>query len=113
MKIKAIIADDEKWSRVNLSTLIKNNCPEISIIAEVSSAAEVIKLVHTQPFDLLFLDIEMPFKTGFDLLNELKPFDFEVVFCTAHNQYAIKAFKFNAVDYLLKPVDETELIMAV
>ncbi len=113
MKIKAIIVDDEKWGRVNLAALLRECCPEVNVIAEASSADEAIKLIHKSELDLLFLDIEIPKKTGFDILNEIKPINFEVIFCTAHNHYAIKAFKFNAVDYLLKPIDETELVKAV
>ena len=105
--------DDEKWSRVNLSAQLKECCQQVSVIGEASSAVEAIKLIRNNQFDLLFMDIEIPAKTGFDILNEMRPFDFEVIFCTAYNQYAIKAFKFNAVDYLLKPIDANDLVQAV
>jgi two-component system LytT family response regulator len=109
----ALIVDDKKLGRAHLAKLLKENCPGVSFFAEAGSVDEALKLINEHKIDLLFLDIEMPVKSGFDLLNELKQIDFEIIFCTAHNQYAIKAFKFNALDYLLKPINETELISAV
>lgn len=109
----ALIVDDKKLARVHLTKLLKEHCPSVSFISEAASADEALQLIKSQKIDLLFLDIEMPLKSGFDLLNELKQIDFEIIFCTAHNEYAIKAFKFNALDYLLKPVNEVELIKAV
>ena len=111
--MKALIVDDELLSRKNISALLRANCPEISEIFESDSADSAIKLVHKETFDLVFLDIEMPIKSGFDFLAMVANFHLEVIFCTAHDQYAIRAFKFNAIDYLLKPIDEVELIMAV
>lgn len=113
MELKAIIVDDEKWNRANLQALLKDNCPNVKVLAEAVSADEAIELLTVNKIDLLFLDIEMPNKSGLELLKEMGEVDFEVIFCTAHSQYALKAFKFNAVDYLLKPIDENELITAV
>lgn len=113
MSLKIVIVDDEKWNRANLKALIEANCPEITIAGEAGSVDEAIKLLSKIRCDLLFLDIEMPQKNGFDLLKELWPVKFEVIFCTAYDKYAIKAFKFNAVDYLLKPIEIEDLVSAI
>jgi two-component system LytT family response regulator len=92
---------------------VELNCPELQIIGECQdarNAAEAILMLKPQ---LVFLDISMPGKNGFDLLNELKDIHFEIIFVTAHNQYSLQAFRYSAVDYLLKPVDEILLTYAV
>ena len=109
MKIKTILIDDEPNARLVLRTLLTNYIEDIEIVAEASSAAEGLVLLETLSIDLVFLDIEMPKMDGLTLLRQLKQINFEIVFVTAYNQYAIDAIKFAALDYLLKPVDIGEL----
>ncbi len=108
-KIRAIIIDDEKHSRENLNALIKNYCSQIEIVGETGSAKTAKEMIKTLDPDALFLDINMPKVSGFDLLNSLEEKDFCVVLVTAHNQYGIQAVKSDVVDYLLKPIDIQEL----
>ena len=111
--LRTIIIDDEAPMRQSLKTLLKTSCPHVKLVANadgVKTGVEAIKKYHP---DLIFLDIKMGDGTGFDLLKQLEPVDFKVIFITAYNQYAIKAFKFSALDYLLKPVDPDELAVAV
>ena len=112
-KINAIIIDDERKNRELLQLLLIEHCPHITILGMANSAANGYDLIHQFKPDLVFLDIEMPGENGFDLLKKFNHVDFSVVFVTAYDKYAIKAFKFSAADYLLKPVDEEELIQAV
>ncbi|MDG1477792.1 MAG: LytTR family DNA-binding domain-containing protein [Vicingaceae bacterium] len=112
-KISAIVADDEESARNVLSNLINRFCPEINIIstcANVEEAAEVIK--KHQP-DVVFLDIEMPNYAGYELVAFFEEVNFDIIFVTAYDQYAIKAFELSAVDYLLKPVEIDRLKEAV
>ena len=112
--IKAIIVDDEKNNRITLLKLIEKFCPQVSVIAECDSVDSAIAAIDSTPTDAVFLDVEMPARNGFDLLAHYDykcPFD--VIFTTAYSQYAVKAFRFSALDYLLKPVDPEELIRAV
>ena len=112
--IKAILIDDEKNNRIALHKLIEKFCPQVSVIAECDSVDSAIAAVESQQTDVVFLDVEMPGKNGFDLLAHYDyqcPFD--IIFTTAYSQYAVKAFRFSALDYLLKPVDPEELIRAV
>lgn len=111
--IRVAVIDDEVKSRTNLIQLLQRFCPDVTIVLEAGSISEGLPaLVAARP-DLLILDIEMPDGTGFDLLDMLPGIDFELVFVTAYNEYAIKAIKANAVDYLLKPLDIKELQKAV
>jgi two-component system, LytTR family, response regulator len=89
------------------------NCPELKIVAECQNAKQALESIKMEDPQLIFLDIAMPGKSGLDMLNELKEIWFEIIFVSAHSRYSIKAFHFSAVDYLLKPVDETLLIHAV
>ena len=111
--MRAVIIDDEKQARNALASDIRVFCPEIVIVAEADSVKSGIKTITEQKPDLVFLDVEMTDGTGFDILEMLKPIDFHVVFTTAYDTHAVKAFKFSAVDYLLKPIDLEELIAAV
>ncbi len=111
--ITAIIVDDEKKSRELLEILLRNNCPNVTVIGQANSVEQALTLINKTPPDVIFLDIEMPGGSGFDLLEKIKHQKFSVIFTTAYHQYAIKAFKFSAIDYLLKPFDEDELIQAV
>lgn len=111
--IRAIIVDDEKHCTESLGLLIKKYVPGIEVLEEFNdpiTAAEKIK--ELKP-DLVFLDIEMPRMNGFDLLKSLPEINFEIIFTTAYDDFAIQAFKVSAIDYLLKPIERDELIKAV
>ena len=107
--IKAIIVDDEPGSVFTLKALVEEYCPEVQVISTSENPLEAIEQIKILRPDLVFLDIEMPYANAFDLLDSLKPVTFEVIFTTAFNEYALKAFKYAAVDYLLKPVSISEL----
>lgn len=111
--LKAIIIDDEVAAQRSLEILLQLNCPNISIVGKGSSVNDGIKLIEGTNPDIVFLDIEMPQANGFELLEQLPEHRFEVIFITAYNQYAIKAFKYSAIDYILKPIDINELTLAV
>ncbi len=111
--IKILIVDDVKKSREALQLILQNYCPQTKVIGQASSAEEAFPLIQTEKPDLVLLDIEMPNGSGFSLLNRFESIDFEVIFTTAFDQYAIKAIKFCALDYLLKPIDIKELIKAI
>jgi two-component system LytT family response regulator len=109
--IKAIIIDDERLARNELKKLLLD-FPEIEVIAEAANAAEGIEKIDSLNPDLIFLDIQMPGKTGFDMLSELERAP-NVIFTTAYDEYALKAFEVNALDYLLKPVEPKRLADAL
>lgn len=111
--IKAIIVDDEVKSRNTLKTLIEKYCPSVEICDLAESVDDALGLIKKHQPKLIFLDIEMPHGSGFTLLEKIKHPDFEVIFTTAYDDYAIKAIKFSALDYLLKPVDVDDLVKAV
>ncbi len=110
-KIKAVIIDDEQLARELINNYLKD-IPEVEIIGECSNGFEGIKTIQELKPDLIFLDIQMPKLNGFEMLEILDEIP-EVIFITAHNQFAIKAFEMNAVDYLLKPYSADRLIFAV
>lgn len=112
-KITAIIVDDEWNNCENLKELLHKYCPAVEIVDMAHSAAEGIESISRLKPSLVFLDIQMQGGSGFDLLEQLKPVSFEVIFVTAFDQYAIRAIRFCAIDYLLKPVDILELQSAV
>src|SRR6476469_117775 len=109
--MRAILIDDERLARAELRKLLQE-FPEIEIIDEASNAEEGLHKIEMQNPDLIFLDIQMPGKTGFDLLSELDHAP-HVIFTTAYDEYALKAFEVNALDYLLKPVEPRRLADAV
>lgn len=111
--IRAIIVDDEPKNRKVLRSLLTDFCPDIIIAGEAGSAEDAAKVIAAEKPDLLFLDIEMPYGNAFDLLDKLMPVNFEIVFITAFDEYTLKAFRYSALDYLLKPVDIEELKAAV
>lgn len=111
--IKAMIVDDEQSSIDLLQWLAEQYCPDISSILTARSVQEAIPLIRAFKPDILFLDIQMPHQSGFDLLTTIDQWDFEVIFTTAYNEFAIQAIRFSALDYLLKPVDEAELRKAI
>jgi len=111
--IRAVLIDDEKAILESLSTLLIEHCPSVAVVGTARSLKEGVRLLQETRADLVFLDIEMPRGSGFDLLDRFPDRTFDVIFVTAHSHYAIKAFKFSAVDYILKPVDIQDLIHAV
>jgi len=111
--IKAMIVDDKQASIELLKWLIAENCPDINTIESANSVKEALPLIKFFEPDILFLDIQMPQQSGFDLLTAIDNWKFEVIFTTAYNEFAIQAIRFSALDYLLKPVDAGELIKAV
>src|SRR5688572_17762384 len=111
--MKAILVDDEPDGIRALQKLLQLHCPEVEVIASCSNATTAKQqILQTDP-DVVFLDIQMPGKSGIDLLTDLSAKEFEVIFVTAHNEYMLQALQYSAADYLLKPVDEDRLIEAV
>ncbi|WP_159802456.1 LytTR family DNA-binding domain-containing protein [Flavobacterium sp. MK4S-17] len=111
--LRAVVIDDIDPIRKEYIALIKATCPTVSVIGQADSVAAAVKLINREKPDLVFLDVEMPDGTGFDLLQKLKPFNFKVIFITGHEDFAIRAFRFSAIDYLLKPLNPEELADAV
>lgn len=111
--LTAIIIDDETNSRNALRQKITKHCNNVMIIADCENGEEGIEKIETQKPDIIFLDIEMPRMNGFTMLQQIKNKNFEVIFITAYDHYAIKAIKFSALDYLLKPVEVEDLKAAV
>lgn len=103
--VTAIIVDDEKHNVVMLHALLKENCPEVDLLDFANSVDEAYEKIISLKPDLVFLDIKMPGKSGFDLLKLFTEITFEVIFVSAYNEYAITAFEFNALGYILKPID--------
>lgn len=112
-KFKTIIVDDELASQKVLSSLIVKHCPILEIIGVANSVEEGLNFIESMKPDIVFLDVELTPGTGFDILRKISKRDFEVIFVSAHGHYAIKAFKFSAIDFLLKPIDAEELVQAV
>ncbi len=111
--IKAIIVDDEHYGRKALQSALAQYCPQVDLLQVCEGPEEALQAIRSQRPHLVFLDIQMPKMSGFDVLQELTPIEFEVIFVTSYDQYAIKAIKFSALDYLLKPLDVDDLIQAV
>lgn len=113
MPMKALIVDDEKDVSQALKLLLNKTCPDIEVIGVVHSAMDAVKALKKEMADVLFLDIEMPGGNGFDLLEIVDNKELYVIFTTAHSEYAIKAIKNGAKDYILKPIDPDELMASV
>jgi len=111
--LRAVIIDDIETIRKKNIAIIKAKCPNISVIGQADSVASGINLIRQLSPDIVFLDVEMPDGTGFDLLQKLSPINFKVIFITGYEDFAIKAFRFSAIDYLLKPLDPDDLADAV
>ena len=112
--MRAVIIDDEIRARETVRTLLKMYCEEdVEVVGQAKNVKTGIELITEQKPDLVFLDIKMPDGSGFDLLSRYGKIDFKVVFITAFEEYAIRAFKFSAIDYVLKPIDPPDLIKAV
>lgn len=111
--MRTIIVDDEMQGRKTLEILLKKNFPEIEIIGEADSVESAVKIINANPPDLVFLDIEMPGGSGFRLLEMVSNTNFNIIFVTAFDSYAIRAIRVSALDYLLKPVNVDDLRHAV
>lgn len=111
--LKTIIIDDEVSIRETLRTYLSIYCPQVKVIGEAGSVEEAEALIRRNPPDLLLLDIHLDGGTGFDLLNRFDAPDFRVIFITAHDEYALKAFRVSAVDFILKPINPLEIADAV
>jgi two-component system LytT family response regulator len=112
-KIRSIIVDDEPGNIVTLRELLKGYCPRVDVVATAQNPVEAQELIEKLKPELVFLDIEMPFGNAFTMLDKMAPVSFEIIFVTAFNDHAITAFRYSALDYLLKPVSITEHIKAV
>ena len=111
--IRAIIVEDEKHSRETLVGLLDRYCKNVKIVAEADSYRGGLEMILKHEPDVIFLDIQMPDGSGFRLLEELDEINFEIIFTTAFDQFAIKAIKYSALDYLLKPIDPEELVSSL
>lgn len=109
MTYTAVLIDDEIHCTESLALIMEVSVPEIKVLGKFNDASKALKFLQNNPVDLLFLDIEMPEMNGFELLSKLNRLPFDVVFVTAYDQYAIKAFTYSAISYLLKPVDGDDL----
>lgn len=111
--IRTVLVDDETDSIRVLQKLLDNFCPEVKIVGQADGVPTALEVIRSTQPDLVLLDIEMAQGNAFDLLNQLQPLDFQVIFVTAFDNYAIRAFKYSAVDYLLKPVEIDDLRNAI
>src|SRR5690348_10997638 len=111
--INAIIVDDEPHCCKTLAALLERYCPEVNIIATSANGADALKAIQQLNPNLVFLDVEMPKMNGFEMLEQLTSVNFHLIFVTSYDAYALKAIRFSAIDYLLKPVDREELQQAV
>jgi two-component system LytT family response regulator len=111
--MRVVIIDDEAKARRVLEILLEENCPDIQVVGSAANVPEGVEVIKSTKPDLVFLDIEMPIYSGLQLLDFFDKVDFQIIFITAHNEYAINAFRVNATDYLLKPLDIDQLIKAV
>jgi two-component system LytT family response regulator len=113
MLLSAVIIDDEQNAREAIRSTLDLYCKNVNVTGEAGDVESAIKLIREKKPDVVLLDIEIKDKTGFDLLEQFPAPDFKVVFITAHNEFAVKAFKFSALDYVLKPLDPDELSQAI
>jgi two-component system, LytTR family, response regulator len=111
--MKALIIDDETHCIKTLRWALKEYCPDVEIIGMATDGDEGIEAIKMHKPDLVFLDVEMPLMNGIEMLSHFDSYDFDVIFTTAYDQYAVKAIKLNALDYLLKPIDKDELVRAI
>jgi two-component system LytT family response regulator len=111
--IKTIIIDDEPYCCESLEAQLQRYCPEINVAGIFNNGADALKFIRQQQPDLVFLDVEMPKMNGFEMLEQLSEIEFNLIFTTSYDKYALKAIRFSALDYLLKPIDREELQKAV
>lgn len=112
-KLRSVILEDELPSREALQRMLSEFCPQIEVVGHAGTISEAIDVIQTAKPELILSDIRLGEGDAFQVLHRLEADDFGIIFITAHNEYAIKAFKFNALDYLLKPVDPADLVQAV
>ena len=111
--ITALIIDDEENNRIVIRTVLQKYCPEIRVLGEAEGVEQAFILINQFKPKLVLLDINMKPKDGFDLLKMFSKISFEVIFITAHDNFAMKAFEFNAVDYVMKPIESSKLKLAI
>jgi two-component system LytT family response regulator len=111
--IRCVIVDDESKAREILAEMLKLYCNSVEVVGQAYNVSSAYEVINKEKPDLVLLDIKMPDGSGFDLLNKFGNIDFKVIFITAHEEYAIKAFRFSALDYLLKPIDPSDLMSAI
>lgn len=111
--LKAIIIDDEPLIRELITETVKSYCPKVSIVAEAGTVQSGVAAINEHEPDLILLDIKMPDGSGFDLIKHFDKPDFKIIFISGYMEYAIKGYKFNAIDYILKPIDGEELALAI
>lgn len=111
--LRSVLIDDEVKARENLTGILNEYCDNVEVLAKEGNVKDGLKAIKDNKPDLVFLDIKMQKETGFDLLSQLPEIDFDIIFVTAHDKFAVKAFKFAAIDYLLKPINISELQDAV
>jgi len=111
--VRAVIIDDESNIRQLLTSIIEQECSKVQIVGEADSVAAGIRIIQEFKPDLVFLDIKLPDGAGFDILTKISNIDFNIIFVTAYDEYAVKAFEFCAIDYILKPIDSDVLKRAV
>lgn len=111
--MNVVIIDDEPLARQTIQCIVSENFPNINVVGEAGSVKSGIELIKNNQPDLVFLDVDLTDGSGFDILSSIQPIDFKVVFITAHQEYALKAIKFSAFDFILKPVCDAELVDAV
>jgi len=111
--VKVLIIDNDSSIREGLVSLLKKLCPQISEIKEADGVAAGLNAIDDVKPEIVFLDVEMDDGTGFDLVQKLGSYNFQLIFITAHNKYAVNAFKFSAIDFLLKPIDPMDLVLSI
>ncbi len=111
--LTAIIVDDEEKARSMLQMLLDENCPHLKVLAHCGNVPEAVKAIQLHQPDVVFLDVDMPGYTGFELLDFIANVNFEIIFTTAFSEYALQAFRVSALDYLMKPINIKELVIAV
>lgn len=111
--LKTLLVDDEHDAHIIMTSLLGQYCPEVEIIGSAYNVAEAVSMINTHKPDLVFLDIQMPEQSGFQLLDQFESIDFEIIFVTAFSEFALRAFQVSAADYLMKPVDVARLKQAV
>jgi two-component system, LytTR family, response regulator len=112
-KLKTILIDDEENCLDVMQIILEKHCPQVEVVARAANGLQGLKAILTHEPDLVFLDIEMPRMDGFQMLEAIETVDFTLVFTTAYDRFAIRAFKFSAFDYLLKPIDEEEVMKTI
>ncbi|HSF45097.1 MAG TPA: LytTR family DNA-binding domain-containing protein [Chitinophagaceae bacterium] len=111
--IKAIIVDDEPLCCQSLQLLLEQNCPDVDVVGTYNNGLSALEGIKSQHVDLVFLDVEMPRLSGFEMLEALGSISFKLIFTTSYDKYALNAFRVSAIDFLLKPIDRRELVVAV